>query len=260
MRIKRLIGVIAVRNGRVVKSVGYRRWFPAGGIGTALTNLDRWGVDEILLVDVSRAGRVDNRVLDLLRSTRIRTPLTLGGGIRSLDDVTEALRSGADRILVESLFWEAPGELDRIIRSVGAQAVVGSLPMVEGHGEHINCWTPSPTADGRPSDVDMWIDRMQQFDFEEVLVTDVRNEGRHGSFSTELPDRLSDHLQALERPIIWFGGLCSTTGGTLLSRPETVGVAFGNLLLEHEVAVPALRDAIRERSPEALRQVRLSRD
>ena len=75
MNFKRLIGLIAVKDAQVVKSYGYSFWRPGGDLATCLRNLDRWLVDEIAIVDISRGGVLDERVLETIRRTPISTPL-----------------------------------------------------------------------------------------------------------------------------------------------------------------------------------------
>jgi cyclase len=250
MTFERLIGMVAVRDGRAVKSYGYARWQPAGGIRSALLNLDRWGVDEIVLVDVSRRPDVDPRVLAELGRTRLTTPLTYGGGIRTLADVRAVLAVGADRILTESLMWSAPAEIVRIAEVIGGQAIVASLPVVVAEDGDVTVW--SPTAPGedpgtdpvRPRAVDSWVERIGSLPCEEVLVIDVRAEGHRGGFSAALPDRIGPGLQHFGRPIIWFGGIDHAAARSLLAREGTTGVAVGNVLHEEELAIARLRAAV----------------
>lgn len=262
MPTKRLMGVIPIRDGQVVKSVGYERWFPAGTITTALRNLDRWSVDEIVLLDVSRRAGIDERVLHELQSVIIRTPLTFGGGIRTVMDVTRLMRSGVERILIESLFWESPKDLDLIIRNIGAQAILGSLPIVTNAArpeDEPTVWAGEANA-GRPSNVCKWIARMSEFEFEEVLITDVTNEGRYGGFSSSLPDRLAPAVSPLDLPVVWFGGICEKIGAGLLAREDTVGIALGNILIEHEVMIPRFRRSLFRAHPDLIRTTRPAHD
>lgn len=250
MTFERLIGMVAVRDGRAVKSYGYERWQPAGGIRSALLNLDRWGVDEIVLIDVSRRHHLDPNVLAELSHTRLTTPLTYGGGIRTLDDVQSVLAVGADRILIESLMWSAPAEITRIAEVIGGQAIVASLPVEVSADGEATVWapadpepraSPSPT---RPRSVPSWVDRIGSLPCEEVLVTDVRAEGHPGGFSAQLADRVGPELQRVGRPVIWFGGIDHAVARSLLAREGTTGVAVGNILYEEELAVARLRAAV----------------
>jgi imidazole glycerol phosphate synthase subunit HisF len=111
MAYKRLVGVLAVRDGQVVKSYGYDFWRPAGRLCTALKNLDRWQVDEILVLDISRRDRVNDDVIREIRTARISTPLAYGGGIRKSEDVNPLLTAGCERFVLETMLFQYP---DRI--------------------------------------------------------------------------------------------------------------------------------------------------
>jgi cyclase len=260
---RRLIGVVPVLHGRVVKSYRYVERRPAGSIPTALINLDRWGADEIVLLDISRRAGLDPDVATALRETALSTPVTYGGGIRSVDDVRQVLTAGADRVLVESLLWDAPDEVARIADVIGVQAVVASLPVAGSSIGQLKAWSPpwkpSSSAATRPSDVATWVERIGQTPLEEVLVTDVDAEGRAGHFSVSLADEVGPLLAAVDRPVIWFGGLDVASAGAVLGAVGTTGVAFGNLLNEQELALPHLRRALRIGHPERIRAVRHSR-
>jgi imidazole glycerol-phosphate synthase subunit HisF len=256
---RRVIGAIAVHGGRVVKSYGYRARRPAGSIGTALTNLDRWGADEILLLDISRRPGVDPSVRDAMRDTPLSTPLTYGGGIRSVAHVREVLDAGADRVLIESLLWEDPDEVARIAEVIGAQAVVASLPVAGSSSGRLFAWSPSTAATARPDELSAWVERIGRTPCEEVLVIDVDAEGSEGSFSLTLATELGPVLAAVDRPTIWFGGLDATTATAVLTRPDTTGVAIGNPLVEGELVLPELRAALRSSHPDLVRAVRPSR-
>ena len=261
---RRLIGVIPVLDGRVVKSYHYVDRRPAGSIPTALINLDRWGADEIVLLDISRRAGLDPDVATALRETALSTPVTYGGGIRSVDDVRQVLTAGADRVLVESLLWDAPDEVSRIADVIGVQAVVASLPVAGSSTGPLRVWSPpgepsSPSAATRPSSVTAWVERIGQTPCEEVLVTDVDAEGRAGRFSTALAEEVGPLLTAVDRPVIWFGGLDVASAGAVLDATGTTGVAFGNLLNEQELALPDLRRTLRSGHPERIRAVRHSR-
>jgi cyclase len=256
---RRVIGVIAVHSGRVVKSYGYRARRPAGSITTALTNLDRWGADEIVLIDISRRPGVDPLVVKAIDRTALSTPLTYGGGLRGLHDVREVLNAGADRVLVESLLWEDPSEVERIAAVIGGQAVVASLPVAGSTDGRLHAWSPPHAPSARPDALTDWVRRIGDTPCEEVLVTDVDAEGSAGGFSSALAEELGPQLAAADRPVIWFGGLDAPAASVVLERPDTTGVAIGNPLVEGELVLPRLRASLRSSHPEIIRAVRHSR-
>ena len=131
MAFKRLIAIVPVQNGQVVMSYGYTRHKPAGGLGSVLRNLDRWGVDEIVVMDISHGLEApDFLLIEQIRRAAIRTPVAFGGGIRSAEHAVAAVAQGCDRVVVETLMWQAPGEVARISDAIGQQAVIGAVPVV----------------------------------------------------------------------------------------------------------------------------------
>lgn len=259
MASRRVLGVVAVHSGRVVKSYGYHSRRPAGSIGTALTNLDRWGADEIVLIDISRRPGIDPAVVRAIDRTTLSTPLTYGGGLRGLDDVRAVLNAGADRVLVESLIWDDPTEIERIAAVIGGQAVIASLPVAGSKDGRLCAWSRPHARSARPEAIADWVRRISETPCEEVLVTDVDAEGSAGAFSSALAAELGPQLAAVDRPVIWFGGLDTHAASAVLARPDTTGVAIGNPLVEGELVLPRLRASLRSSHPGLVRAVRHSR-
>jgi len=256
---RRVIGMVTVRDGRAVKSSGYARWQPAGGIRSALLNLDRWGADEIVLTDVSRRDRIDPAVLVEIGRTPLSTPLTYGGGLRSLTDVQRVMAVGVDRVVVESMAWDDPDELQRIAEVIGAQAVIVSLPVARSSEGPSRAWTPPAAPTRRPDLLIDWEERLRGLAFEELLVSDVTAEGSSGAFALDADEEVVGMLARLGRPVIWFGGVDHAAATRLIGQQLTTGIAIGNPLHEHELVIPHLRTALRAVDPDGVRAVRPSR-
>lgn len=249
MAFKRLIALVPVQNGQVVMSYGYARHKPASGLGSVLRNLDRWGVDEITVIDISRGLKApDFSLLEQVQRAAIRTPVAFGGGIRSAEHAVAAVAQGCDRVVVETLLWQAPGEVKRISDAIGQQAVIGAVPVV--CGSQGLCAAPVHTAVREP-----WADCLKRFEglsISELLVIDREHEGLPGSscFAAQVP------LSTQAHQLIWFGGLAAPQAAELLRRSDTVGVAFGNPFLTSELATHAARIQINSLlSKPLLRQV-----
>lgn len=255
MASSRLIGAVAVRDGRVVKSYGYRRWRPAGTLPTALRNLDRWNVDEILVVDISRRDRIDPTVLAALASSGLSTPVLYGGGIRGAQDLPALMASGVDRVLVERTAWVQDGRLDDIAERVGAQAVVVGLPLVHRDGGHRR-WDPRDATTRETVEESMLA--AADMPCSELLVIDVDAEGHEGAFARSTAEAALAAASHHDRSMIWFGGIDADSARWLLAEPRTSGVALGNPLHERELAVPLFREALRAgRTRSALRRTGL---
>jgi len=243
MATKRILGVLVVKHGRLVKSYGYRAWRPAGGLKTALQNLDRWGADEIVVLDISRRAGLDEMVLDQIAAAGIATPLAYGGGIRTVADVARLLDLGCDRFVLETLLFDDPSTLAALADFAGRQALIGSVPLFSTpHGWAV--WRPEPRRgmappSGEPAALQAFLTRLPVSEF---LITAVDSEGRAGAFPSALP---ATFRSLPSGSVIWFGGLDRASAAICLGETATVAVAFGNLLFESELALPSLREALR---------------
>jgi cyclase len=257
MAYKRLVGVVAVKDGQVVKSYGYRFWRPAGQLRTALMNLDRWLVYEILVLDISRSDRVDPQIVAEIRASRISTPLAYGGGIRSHEDVDCLLAAGCERFVLETMLFRSSERVVKLAEKVGAQALIASLPLASTHG---GCWQVDRDYAAHWGDPDAELDignfcrRCNEWPVAEVLAIDSTHEGFAGRFSLVSSGGVHP-LVELQKGIIWFGGIDQKQASTLLQSSATVAVGFGNLNFEKEVAMRSLRRSVlRQRSGTAVRR------
>lgn len=239
---KRLIGVVTVRCGWAVQSFGYNRWLPLGRPEVLVENLDRWGVDEILLQCIDRAGTgPDMALLSRIGRVGLSTPLLYGGGISSAEHATAVIKAAADRIVVDALLHDAPQTVQVISRHLGAQAVVGALPLQ--HDGAALQWLDHRSRHSQPLHSEaadavraLFTDGVVS----EALLIDWQHEGLPGAFDT----RLVQHADLPGVPLIAFGGLSEAAQHReLLAHPTVVATASGNFLAYREHAVQALKEA-----------------
>lgn len=256
MATKRLIGVLAVRHGGLVKSYGYSAWRPAGGLVSALRNLDRWAVDEIVVLDISRRAGLDPRVLQAITAAKVTTPLAYGGGIRSVADIRTLLGLGCDRFVVENLLFNDPDEVQAIAALTGRQALVGSVP-VRLEAELVSLWRPTGenNDEGSFEPLAAWRDALLASPVSEYLITSVPTQGRAGTFPLGLLDKIG---WLPPGSIIAHGGLDFTGARTVLDHRLVTAVAFGNLNHEGELVPAEFRATAVSPGGETLRPIRLS--
>jgi len=234
---KRLVGVVTVKDGWAVQSFGYRRYLPLGNPEVLVQNLDRWGVDEILLqcIDRSQTGLgPDFDVLKKVSKLSIATPLIYAGGISQRGDAVKVINSGADRIMVDAMLSDSPEALEAVARDLGTQAVIAHLPARVSTDGLV-------ALDYRKSSEQPLGERIKSLPIDwisELMVSDWRNEGSSGRFD----ERLLDVTRHIDKPLIFFGGISQARQiQRILAFPQVVAVSVGNFLNYKEHAVQALK-------------------
>ena len=238
---KRLIGVVTVKNGWAVQSIGYRRYLPLGKPECLVENLDRWGADEILVQVIDRSSRnlgPDLELLERLGALGLETPLIYAGGIRSISDGVKTIQLGADRIVVDAILHDDLSAVRGLSERLGAQALIASLPLsLQDKGL---VWLDYRLHTSTPIS-DEVLSLIQSDIISEVLIVDWQHEGRPGGFEQKLVEKFP--LQDV--PIIAFGGLSEHEQmRALLQSSNVSAVAVGNFLSYHEHAIQEYKEAL----------------
>lgn len=235
---KRLIGVVTVLQGWAVQSFGYCRYLPLGKPEVLIENLDRWGADEILIQCIDRSqGQMgpDFSLLKRVGALGLSTPLIYGGGIRYVDDAVKVVSLGADRILVDSILWNKPQQLEGISRELGTQALIANMPVCAK--ENGLYWRNYRTKE-EVNLQDPTLARLHLDWVSEVMLTDWTHEGVFSGFDPSIPAI----FPIAGKPLILFGGLSEHSQyQSVLSMPNVVAVGVGNFLSYKEHAVQKIK-------------------
>jgi cyclase len=234
---KRLIGVVTVKSGHAVQSFSYKHYLPLGKVNCLIENLDRWGVDEIFIqcIDRSLAEQgPDFALLNQISAMGISTPLTYAGGIRNSNDAIRVIKSGADRVCVDSLISKDINAVWEIGFKIGAQALLLAIPAKEIN--HKLAWYDYRERNYREiEEIELQLNRRN---FSEILLIDHSNEGLLNSFNSDLVKL----FPFKDIDLIAFGGISEPTQITDLSKYENcVAVAIGNSLNYRELAIEGIR-------------------
>src|SRR3954452_14566308 len=126
---KRIIPCLDVKDGRVVKGVRFTGLRDAGDPIEAARRYDAEGADEIIFLDITASHEARGTLLETVRRTAdaIFTPLTVGGGVRSEDDIEALLRNGADKVAINTRAVDAPELVQRASERWGRQAIVVAI-------------------------------------------------------------------------------------------------------------------------------------
>ena len=108
---KRIIGVIVIKNDRVVNSFQYKKYLPIGKVSSSVLNLDMWEVDEILILDINRSKKQlgpNFELIENLNKKNFNTPLIYAGGIRNYKDAIKLCSLGIERIVIDNFLFYNP--------------------------------------------------------------------------------------------------------------------------------------------------------
>jgi cyclase len=153
MLCKRLIPCLDVKDGRVVKGVRFVELRDAGDPVAAALAYDAQGADELVFLDITASHEGRATMLDVVRRTAegIYMPLTVGGGIRSLEDIRTLLRAGADKVSLNTAALERPGLVSEAARAFGSQCIVVAIDALRGAAEGEPAVVGRGAAEGEPA-------------------------------------------------------------------------------------------------------------
>ena len=129
---KRLIANLTVKNGIVVQSFGFKKYLPVGSLAVTVEFLNKWGIDEIIITDISATKENRPPLTELYKniSNRCFVPLTIGGGIRSIDQIHNLLHSGADKIFINNYAIENPDFISKSSKIFGNQCIIVAIDIM----------------------------------------------------------------------------------------------------------------------------------
>src|SRR6476620_10776978 len=129
MLTRRVVVCLDVKGGRVVKGTQFVQLRDVGDPVELATRYEQEGADEVVFLDISASAEERGTLLDVARRTaeRLFVPLTIGGGVRTVDDVARALRSGADKVSINSAMVARPEIVSEAAERFGSQCVVASI-------------------------------------------------------------------------------------------------------------------------------------
>ena len=204
MLAKRIIPCLDVRDGRVVKGVNFVNIRDAGDPVELARYYSDQGADEIVFLDITATSDARDTVADVVERTaaRVFVPLTVGGGIRTLDDFQRLLRAGADKISVNSAAVKDPKLISQAAERFGSQCVVLAIDArLRPEG-----WYEVVVAGGRiPTGIDAveWAREGQRLGAGEILLTSMDADGTKAGFDLDMTRAVT---QAVSIPVIASGG------------------------------------------------------
>jgi cyclase len=224
MLTKRIIPCLDVKDGRVVKGINFVSLRDAGDPVENAKVYDQEGADELVYLDITASHEKRKIILEVVERTasEVFMPLTVGGGIRRLDDIRDLLNAGADKVSVNTAAVEDVLLLEKAAQRFGSQCIVVAIDAkrvaVNGHSPEE--WEVFTYGGRKPTGIDAvnWARRVESLGAGEILLTSMDRDGTKDGYDLELTRAVSE---AVEVPVIASGGAGSlehfyqafTTGG-----------------------------------------------
>jgi cyclase len=201
----RIIPCLDVDNGRVVKGVNFVDLVDAGDPVEQAKLYDSQGADELCFLDITASSDNRNTIIDMVDrvATQCFMPLTVGGGVRALDDIRNLLLAGADKVSINSAAIKEPEFVKRAAEKFGNQCIVVAIDAKKTASGNYEIFTHG----GRNAtgiDAIQWATRMAEYGAGELLVTSMDRDGTKDGYDLELMCAIT---AATRVPVIASGGV-----------------------------------------------------
>ena len=244
MLAKRIIPCLDVRDGRVVKGVNFVNIRDAGDPVELATYYSQQGADEIVFLDITATYEARKTVADVVRETvkQVFVPVTVGGGIRTLEDFQQLLRAGADKISVNSAAVKDPTLISRAAERFGSQCVVLAIDArrrPDGSYEVVVAGGRTPTG----LDAIEWAKKGEALGAGEILLTSMDADGTKKGFDLEMTRAVTN---AVRIPVIASGGCGALEHFSEVFELADADEALAASLFHFgELTVPQVKDYLR---------------
>ena len=206
MLTKRISPCLDVKDGRVVKGVSFVNLRDAGDPVEVAAIYDREGADELCFLDITASHENRKTIIDVVEQTaaRVFMPVTVGGGVRTLDDIRALLNAGADKVSINTTAVQQPEFVREAAQRFGTQCIVVAIDAKrqEASGQ----WQVYTHGGRKATGLDAveWAQRMEGYGAGEILLTSMDQDGRQNGYDLALTAAVSARLSI---PVIASGGV-----------------------------------------------------
>lgn len=244
MLAKRIIPCLDVREGKVVKGINFVGIKEVGDPVECAAEYDRQGADEIVFLDITASHEHRGTMLDVVRKTakKVFVPLTVGGGIRTIDDFRDTLRAGADKVSVNSAAVKNPQLIKEAADIFGRQCVVAAIDAKKCSDGHYTVVINGGRIDMEIDAVE-WAKRAEELGAGEILLTSMDTDGVKGGFDI---DMLNAVCSAVNIPVIASGGCGKLEHFTeVFEKTNSAAALAASLFHYREITVEQVKEELK---------------
>lgn len=207
MLAKRIIPCLDVKDGRVVKGTKFLNLRDAGDPVEIAEFYDKEGADELVFLDITASHEKRGIILDVVKRTAERAfmPVTVGGGVRTVDDIKELLSCGADKVSMNTAAVDNPELVSQGAKRFGSQCIVVAIDAKRKNSGGKQGWEVFTHGGRTPTGIDAveWAREVEKRGAGEILLTSMDKDGTLSGYDIELTRAISENVQI---PVIASGG------------------------------------------------------
>ncbi len=207
MLAKRIIPCLDVDQGRVVKGTNFVNLRDAGDPVEVASRYEREGADELVFLDITASHEQRGIMLDVVRRTaeQVFMPLTVGGGIRSLDDIRALLQAGCDKVSINTAACQDPDFVARAADRFGSQCIVVNIDPKRVQSESGERWEVHIHGGRTPTGLEAveWSRKVEELGAGEIVLTSMDCDGTCNGYDIEITSAVSE---AVNVPVVASGG------------------------------------------------------
>lgn len=241
----RVIPKLEVKNENLIKGVHLEGLRIVGKPQVAALKYAAQGADELIYIDLVASLYQRNNWINIVKSTaeQIYIPLTVGGGIKSVDDTKLFLRAGADKVAINTAIVKNPKLISKVARKFGSQAMVASLEVQKKIDGSYEIYTDS----GRtPTGVNpiSWAKEAERLGAGEILLTFIHQDGTYQGYDLDLLNEISSHAKI---PVIASGGAGSIDDlVAAATKGQADALAIASLLHFNKLTIQEIKKGLRK--------------
>jgi len=201
---KRIVGVLIVKNGVVVQSINFSKYIPVGKPVVAIEYLNKWGIDEIVIINIDPDYNYNLQASAEIEkySSRCQVPLTIGGGIKSIEDIDMLIKSGADKIIINTSAYLNENLLEDAAMKYGSQCIIVSIDIKElDHNKYqVMIKSGKQSIDLSPLE---YSKKVEKIGAGELLIQSIEHDGSKTGFDNIIIEKIASSINI---PVIACSG------------------------------------------------------